>query len=161
MTFSTFRRMAFAAGFAVVALTACAGSSFLPDDPLEGRGPALGMVPINHTDRYAVNIFVEKYWAGDAVAHNAGGKTACCFPGVKDWNKPVTVTWEWGYEEDPKTKAITRPDEKHTVQVQFPQGGPYQGSDPYKTDAYLCVILRDRNTAELAFSPSGTGCATK
>ncbi|AHI74244.1 hypothetical protein BTRA_1661 [Burkholderia thailandensis USAMRU Malaysia  len=71
MTFSTFRRMAFAAGFAVVALTACAGSSFLPDDPLEGRGPALGMVPINHTDRYAVNNCEEVVYPG--VHSDVGG----------------------------------------------------------------------------------------
>ncbi len=30
-----------------------------------------------------------------------------------------------------------------------------------KDDAYVCVILRDHDTAELAFSPSATGCADK
>jgi hypothetical protein len=119
------------------------------------------MVPINHTDRYAVNIFVDKYWAGDATAKGGGAKAACCFPGVKDWSKPVTVTWEWGYQEDPKTGAVTMPDEKHSIQANFPSGGPHQDPDWHKADAYLCVILRDRNTATLDFSPSGTGCASK
>ncbi|WP_186020119.1 hypothetical protein [Burkholderia gladioli] len=45
------------------------------------------------------------------------------FPSVKGWSKPVVVTWEWGYEEDPATKAVTTPDEKHSVQVNFPTGG--------------------------------------
>ncbi|ATF32623.1 DUF3304 domain-containing protein [Burkholderia thailandensis] len=162
MTFATFQRMAFAAGFAVVTLTACAGSGGLPDDPFAGSGSALAMVPVSHTDRYAVNIFVDKYWAGDADANGSGGgSAACCFPGMKDWSKPVTVTWDWGTEEDPKTKAITMPRERHSVQVNFPPGGPHQDPDWRKSDAYLCVILRDRNTAELAFSPSRSGCVSK
>jgi hypothetical protein len=134
----------------------------MPDDPLAGGGPALAMVPISHASRYAVNIFVEKYWAGDADANGrGGGAAACCFPGMKDWSKPVTVTWEWGREEDPKTGAITMPDEKHSVQVNFPEGGPHRDADWHKTDAYLCVILRDRNTASLGFSPSRSGCVGK
>ncbi|WDD95776.1 DUF3304 domain-containing protein [Burkholderia sp. FERM BP-3421] len=119
------------------------------------------MAPVNHTDRYAVNIFVSKYWAGDVTAPAGGTKAACCFLGTKDWSKPVTVTWEWGREEDPKTEGVTMPDEKHSLQVSFPVSGPHQDPDWHKTDAYLCVILRDRNTAALAFSPSGTGCLSK
>ncbi|WP_082743762.1 MULTISPECIES: DUF3304 domain-containing protein [unclassified Burkholderia] len=161
MTFATFQRMAFAAGFAVFTLTACAGSDILPDDPFAGEGPALAMVPANHTDRWAVNIFVEKYWAGDVSPRGGGAKAACCFPGMKDWSKPVTVTWTWDAVEDPKTKAVTVPEEKRSVQANFPPGGPHQDSDWHKADAYLCVILRDRNTAALAFSPSRSGCMTK
>ncbi|MEK6368188.1 MAG: hypothetical protein V4803_18015, partial [Burkholderia gladioli] len=76
-------------------------------------------------------------------------------------HKPVTVTWVWGTEEDPATKAITMPREKHSVQVNFPAGGPHRDLDWRKSDAYLCVILRDLNTAELAFSPTGSGCMSK
>ncbi|MCZ2903677.1 MULTISPECIES: DUF3304 domain-containing protein [pseudomallei group] len=161
MIFTKLQRVALAAGFAAFALTACASSSRLPDDPLAGKGPALAMVPVSHADRYAVNIFVDKYWAGDVEPHGGGGGAACCFPGVKDWSKPVTVTWTWDAEEDPKTKAVTVPEEKHSVQVNFPPGGPHQDTDWHKTDAYLCVILRDRSTAALAFSPSRSGCVAK
>lgn len=68
---------------------------------------------------------------------------------------------EWGYKEDPTTKAVTAPDEKHSVQVNFPTGGPHQDPDSYKSDAYLCVILRDRDTAALAFSQTRSGCMSK
>ncbi|PNE76596.1 DUF3304 domain-containing protein [Burkholderia thailandensis] len=161
MTFGKIWRVVLAAVIAAFTLTACAGSGARLDDPLAGDGPALSMVPVNHTDRYAVNIFVDKYWAGDADKRSGGGGAACCFPGVKDWSKPVTVTWEWGYEEDPKTKAVTMPDEKHSVQVNFPPGGPHQDTDWHKTDAYLCIILRDRNTAALAFAPGASKCLDK
>ncbi|NRF88240.1 DUF3304 domain-containing protein [Burkholderia gladioli] len=149
----------FAIAFSSFTLAACAGA--MPDDPFDGSGQALAMVPANHTNRYAVNIFVDKYWAGDVSAQAGGTKAACCFPGLKDWSKPVTVTWEWGREEDPKTKAITVPSEKHSIQVNFPASGPHQDPDWHKSDAYLCVILRDRNTASLAFSPSSVGCLSK
>jgi hypothetical protein len=153
------RTAAFAAG-AMIALSACAHVA-LPDDPFDGEGTALSMVPINHTDRYAVNIFVDKYWAGDVSSHAGGGGAACCYPGLKDWSQPVTVRWTWGWEEDPKTKAMTKPDESHTVVVHFPSRGPHNDPDPYKADAYACVIFRDLNTVELAFSPSRSGCADK
>ncbi len=41
----------------------------------------MAMVPINHTDRYAVDIFIGKYWAGDVSSHSGGGAAACCYPG--------------------------------------------------------------------------------
>jgi hypothetical protein len=153
------RTAAFAAG-AAIALSACAHVA-LPEDPFDGEGTALSMVPINHTDRYAVNIFVDKYWAGGVDDHSGGGAAACCYPGLKDWSQPVTVRWTWGWEEDPKTKAMTKPDESHTVVVHFPSRGPHNDPDPYKADAYACVIFRDLNTVELAFSPSRSGCADK
>jgi hypothetical protein len=143
----------------VAALSACGHT--LPEDPFDGEGEALSVVPINHTDRYAVDIFVDKYWAGNVDDHAGGGAAVCCYPGLKDWSQPVTVKWTWGWEEDPKTKAVTLPDEQHSVVAHFPAGGPYNDPDPYKADAYLCVILRDLNTAELAFSPSRSGCADK
>ncbi|WP_082743528.1 MULTISPECIES: DUF3304 domain-containing protein [unclassified Burkholderia] len=161
MTFAKFRHTALAAGFAVFTLTACAGSNLLPDDPFAGRGQPLSMVPINHSDRYALNIFVDKYWAGVVDSRSGGMNSVCCFPGGGDWSKPVTVTWEWGTEEDPKTKVVTQQREKHSVQIHFPSGGPHQDPDPYKTDAYLCVILRDLNTVILAFASSPPACAAK
>jgi hypothetical protein len=143
----------------VATLSACGHT--LPEDPFDGEGEALTVVPINHTDRYAVDIVVDKYWAGNASRRADGGAAACCYPGLKDWSQPVTVKWTWGTEEDPKTKAITIPREPHTVVAHFPAVGPHSDPDPYKTDAYLCVILRDLNTAELAFSPSASGCDEK
>lgn len=129
--------------------------------PLAGGEQALAMVPANHTDRYAVHIFIDKYWAGDVSAQAGGTKAACCFPGRKDWSKPISVTWEWGREEDAETKAITMPAEKHSALVNFPAHGPHQDPNWRKSDAYLCVIFRDLNTVALAFSPSGTECLTK
>jgi hypothetical protein len=119
------------------------------------------MVPANHTDRWAVNIYVDQYWAGDVSPRGGGAKAACCFPGMQDWSKPVTVTWIWDDVVDPKAAPIPAPEEKHSVQVNFPPGGPHRNPDWHKTDAYLCVILRGPNTAELAFSPSGSGCMSK
>ncbi|AXL52466.1 hypothetical protein DSC91_005490 [Paraburkholderia caffeinilytica] len=43
----------------------------------------------------------------------------------------------------------------------FPADGPHSDPDPNKDDAYVCVILRDLNTADLAFSPSASGCADR
>ncbi|MDN7715824.1 DUF3304 domain-containing protein [Burkholderia gladioli] len=161
MILNRFPRLGFVVGAAAFTLAACAGSNGTADDPFVGDGQALAMVPANHTDRYAVNIFVDKYWAGDVSAHAGGSKAACCFPDMKSWSEPVTVTWEWGREEDSKTGAVTKQDEKHGVQVNFPVGGPHQDPDWHKTDAYLCVILRDRNTAALEFSSSRSGCMSK
>ncbi|MFL9913858.1 DUF3304 domain-containing protein [Paraburkholderia fungorum] len=154
-------RLTSLAACALTALSACAGSARLPDDPFASSGSAMAMVPINHTDRYAVNIFVDKYWAGDVTRHAGGGAAACCYPGLADWSQPVTVAWIWGWDEDPETKAVTKPDEKHSVTAHFPTGGPHSDPDPNRDDAYVCVILRDLNTAELAFSPSASGCADK
>lgn len=152
-----------AAGLAMgtlLALSACAGSA-LPDDPFAGQGSAMAMVPINHTDRYATNIFVEKYWAGDVDDHAGGGKAACCYPGLKNWRQPVTVTWTWGQESDPQTKVVQKKREQRTVTAYFPASGPHSDRDPVKDDAYVCVILRDLDKAELAFSPTASGCADK
>jgi hypothetical protein len=159
MAFVKFQRLAFTVGLAVFTLMACA--SAVSDDPFAGGGPALAMVPANHTDRYTVGIYVDKYWAGGVHRQSGGAAAACCFPGMKDWSMPVTVTWEWGREEDPKTGAVTMPDEKHSVQVSFPAGGPRQDPGGRQSDAYLCVILRDRDTAALAFSPTRSGCMSK
>jgi hypothetical protein len=146
------------------AVSACAGGPSLPDDPFDSDEPGLTMVPINHTDRYALNVVADKYWAGDARPHNDGSAAACCYPGLKDWNKPVTVRWTWGTEVDPKTKAVLKPREPHSMVAYFPPGGPKRSAEDIaqdKDEPYLCVILRNRDTAELAFSWSGTGCATK
>lgn len=164
-TSNTARRLRFARnaallGGALMTLSACAGRT-LPDDPFDGEGKALSIVPVNHTDRYAMNVSVEKYWAGDVRPHGGGGSAACCFPGVKDWSLPVSVKWRWATEDDPKTKAITKPGESHAVVAHFPSGGPRSDPDMYKDDAYLCVILRDLDTVELAFSPSAFACADK
>ncbi|MEZ0606393.1 DUF3304 domain-containing protein [Paraburkholderia sp. IW21] len=154
-------RLTSLAACAVATLSACAGSAALPDDPFASGGSAMAMVPINHTDRYAADIFVDKYWAGNVTRHAGGGAAACCYPGLANWSQPVTVTWIWGWEEDPQTKAVTKPDEKHTVVAHFPADGPHSDPDPNRDDAYVCVILRDLNTAELAFSPSRSGCADR
>ncbi|KDB07491.1 Protein of unknown function DUF3304 [Burkholderia sp. lig30] len=139
----------------LLTLSACAGSSPLPDDPLASDHP-LWMVPINYMDRWAINMAVDKYGMGGVDPYNnGGGAAACCYPGSKDWNKPVTARWTWGTELDPQTKAVLKPREPHSMVVHFPQGGPA------KDDRYLCLILRDRETAELAFATSRTRCATK
>ncbi|WLE62857.1 DUF3304 domain-containing protein [Burkholderia plantarii] len=138
---------------ALFALSACANDSLPPDDPLASEHP-LWMVQVNHTDRGAINLAVDQYGMGDVYPHSGGGAAACCYPSPKDWSKPVTVHWEWDTMFDPKAKVIP-PTEPHSLIVHFPPGGPA------KNDRYLCLILRDRDTAELAFSRAATRCATK
>jgi|GEM_PF-2224237 len=121
----------------------------------------MGMVPVNHTDRYAVNIFLDKYWAGNADPHEGGGTATCCYPGLKNWSKPVTVHWTWGQESDPQTKTVLLKREQREVAVHFPASGPHHDPDTYKDDSYVCVILRDIDKVDLAFSPSRSGCADK
>jgi hypothetical protein len=144
------------AGFAacvLFALSGCAGLASLSDDSLDSHQP-LAMVPINYTDRWAINMAVDRYGVGDInPLNNGGGAAACCYPGPGDWSKPVTIRWEWGTEVDPKTKAVLKPREPRSMVVHFPPGGP--GKD----DRYLCVILRDPATAELAFARSRTRCS--
>jgi hypothetical protein len=56
------------------AVSACAGGPSLPDDPFDSNEPGLTMVPINHTDRYELNVVADKYWAGDARPRNDGSE---------------------------------------------------------------------------------------
>jgi hypothetical protein len=147
------RKVALAAG-ALLALSACtADSALMSDDPLASEHP-LWMVPVNQTDQWAINMAVDRYWMGDGTPHG-GSARACCYPSPKDWSKPVTVHWTWGTELDSKTKAVIKPREPHSMVLHFPPGGPA------KDDRYLCLIVRDRVTAELAFSRAATRCATK
>ncbi|MBI0329492.1 DUF3304 domain-containing protein [Burkholderia plantarii] len=141
------------AACALLVLSACESESLLPDDPLASEHP-LWMVQVNHTDRGAINLAVDRYGMGDVYPHSGGGAAACCYPSPKDWSKPVTVHWEWDTMFDPKAKVIP-PTEPHSLIVHFPSGGPA------KNDRYLCFILRDRDTAELAFATGRTRCATK
>ena len=150
--FVTLRITALAACTLLV-LSACAESTLLPDDPLSSEHP-LWMVPVNPTDNWAINLAVDRYGMGGANPHAAGGAAACCYPSPKDWSKPVTVHWEWDTVVRPGTKIIP-PTEPHTMVLHFPPGGPA------KDDRYLCLILRDRDTAELAFSRVASRCATK
>ena len=152
---ATYSRTVALAASALLALSACtADGSLVYDDPLASEHP-LYMVPINQTDRWAINLAVDRYWMGNGTPHGGGGARACCYPGPKDWSKPVTVHWTWGTELDPITKAVIKPREPHSMIVNFPAGGPA------KDDRYLCLILRDHDTAELAFSRAATRCATK
>jgi hypothetical protein len=46
----------------------------------------------------------------------------------------------------------------------FPPGGPKRTAEDIaqdKDEPYLCVILRNNDTADLVFSWNATGCATK
>jgi hypothetical protein len=135
------------------AVSACAGGPAAPDDPLASDHP-LWMVPINHTDRGAVNMAVDRYGMGGAYPHGGGGARACCYPGPTDCSKPVTVHWEWDTVVALGTKVVP-PTEPHSMLVHFPPGGPA------KDDRYLCLILRERETAELAFSRVASHCPTK
>jgi hypothetical protein len=142
--------------------SACAGNDRLPDDPFEGDGPGLTLVPVNHSGRDAASVFVDKYWAGPVNAHSGGGGGACCYPGLKDWSKPVTVTVKWGYLREQETEKLTKmPAETRATVVHFPPGGPKRSDDMYKDEAELCVILRDIDKVELAFSIGRASCATK
>lgn len=137
----------------ILGVSACAGSTALPDDPLASEHP-LWMVPVNHVDQWAVNMAVDKYGMGGAPPHGGGGAAACCYSGPGDWSRPVTVHWEWDTVV-PRGAKVVPPTEPHTMLVHFPPSGPA------KDDRYLCLILRDRDTAELVFSRVGSHCATK
>jgi hypothetical protein len=151
-SFAPFRA---AATGVLLALSACtADSALVYEDPLASEHP-LYMVPISQTDRWSINMAVDHYGMGDSPPHGGGGAAACCYPSPKDWSEPVTVHWTWGTELDPKTKAVIKPREPHSMVLHFPPGGPA------KDDRYLCLIVRDRDTAELAFSRAATRCATK
>ncbi|WP_283151240.1 DUF3304 domain-containing protein [Silvimonas soli] len=159
---------------AAALLTGC-GSTFYGHPPASPQvtdtasapdGPSLMMVPINHYGRYADSVFVDKYWAGNVTRQHedgtpaGGGKAVCCYQGYKDWSKPVKVRWVWGYERDKQTKQIVRESEWHEAMVKLPSQ-PRSAPDPLDSDAYLCIILRDRDKVELAYSRTSTGCADK
>ena len=57
---------------ALLTVSACTAPALLPDDPFDSSEPGLTLVPINHTDRYALNVFADKYWAGNAPPHKIG-----------------------------------------------------------------------------------------
>ncbi|ACD17041.1 conserved hypothetical protein [Paraburkholderia phytofirmans PsJN] len=151
---ATYLSAAALAASALLAVSACADNSLLPDDP-PASGHPLWMVPISQTDRWAINMAVERYGMGDSPPHGGGGGAVCCYPSPRDWGKPVTVHWTWGTELDPKTKAVIKAREPHSMILHFPPGGPA------RDDRYLCLILREHDTAELAFSRAATRCATK
>ncbi len=147
-----------------------ASCSSLPSTSSADQGPGLWLVPVNHTDRYASNIFVDGAWAGNVGRQGGGGGAACCIAGRADWSKPVEVKWEWGYEVDPITKKVTIPDEPHSTMVALP-GVPkrlnksikeeWSREDYMADEAYLCVIFRSRKKVELAYSYSRGGCKQK
>lgn len=149
---------------------ALASCSSIPSISAADKGPGLWLVPVNHTDRYASNIFVEDAWAGNVGRQGGGGGAACCIAGRKDWSKPVEVKWEWGYEVDPLTKKITIPDESHSAMVSFP-GAPkrlnksikekWSAEDYMGDEAYLCVIFRTLDKVEFAYSHNRGGCRQK
>lgn len=154
-------RFLFISLFLPILFSACATADVLPDDPFAGAGPALTIIPINHTDRHIPDLYVDQYWGANVYPHNGGGSGVCCYPGLKDWRKPVRITWRWGMEEDPVTKAITRAGEDRTAVVHFPEGGPKRSSDTSEDESYLCVIFRDNDQVELAFATKGSACARK
>jgi hypothetical protein len=67
----------------------------------------------------------------------------------------------WGQESDPQTKTVLRKREQRVAVAHFPAGGPHSDPDMSKDDAYVCVILRDLDKVDLAFSPSRSGCINK
>lgn len=150
--------------------TMLASCTSLPGIGAAETGPGLWLVPVNHTDRYAPHILVEDAWAGNVGPQGGGGGAACCIAGRKDWSKPVLVTWRWGAEEDPVTKAITLPGEDHSASVSFPRAPkrlnksikePWSKEDYMADEAYLCVIFRSLDKVEFAYSSSGSGCRQK
>jgi len=161
-----FRKILGSTGLAL-ALASC---SSIPSISAADEGPGLWLVPVNHTDRYAPNIFVEDAWAGNVGPKGGGGGAACCIAGRKDWSKPALVKWRWGAEEDPVTKAITIPGEDHSAMVSFP-GAPkrlnksikekWSAEDYMADEAYLCVIFRSLDKVELAYSHNRGGCRQK
>ena len=141
---------------ALFTFASCATASALPDDPFDGTAEPMAMIPVNHTDRYAGSIFIDKYWAGGVFPHSGGGKAACCYPGLEDWTQPVKVSWSWA-QDDARDGKPAVDEIKRSVLTHFPVDGP----DPARDDHYICVIFHDLDTVELAFSPSGRACATK
>ena len=157
---STFTRFSSFVLATLLAVTATANGSSLPDDPFESSADPMAMVPVNHTDRYAGSIFVAKYWAGDVFPHGGGGKAACCFPGLDDWTQPVKVSWSWA-QDDARDGKPAVDEIKRSIVTHFPAEGPRSSTDPLQNDNYVCVIFYDLDTVELAFSPSRRACTAK
>lgn len=147
-----------------------ASCSSVPNISAADPGPGLWLVPVNHTDRYAPNIFVDAAWAGNVGPQGGGGGAVCCIAGRSDWSKPVLVKWRWGAEEDPATKTITLAGEDRSAMVSFPRAPkrlnksikePWSTEDYLADEAYLCVIFRSLDKVEFAYSSSGSGCRQK
>ena len=147
-----------------------ASCSSLPNISSADQGPGLWLVPVNHTDRYAPNVFVDEAWAGNVGPQGGGGGAVCCIAGRSNWSKPVLIKWRWGAEEDPVTKAITLAGEDHSAMVSFPRAPKrlnksikeaWSIEDYMADEAYLCVIFRSLDKVELAYSSSSNGCRQK
>ncbi|WP_242411376.1 hypothetical protein [Burkholderia sp. A1] len=61
MSFSPLRSLVLTAVFSIFAIAACAKLDVASEGPFVDGGPALAMVPANHTSRYTVGIYVNKY----------------------------------------------------------------------------------------------------
>ncbi|MEN6079459.1 DUF3304 domain-containing protein [Chromobacterium piscinae] len=146
------------------------------DDVFTDDARALGIVLVNHTDRYVSQAYVGKYWAANIGKRyedgspRGGNSSVCCYSGVTDWRKPVRVAWTWGREEEPgvanKNGTYTPgkmilPDERHEVMAKFPPRFPLDSPDRFKQETALCVIFRDLNTVDLAYSVGGFDCDKK
>lgn len=150
-----------------ILMSSCALAPALSGDV---NAPGQMLVPVNHTGRYALNIFVEDAWAGNLDAHGGGGSATCCIAGRKDWSKPALVRWRWGREEDPVTREVTVPGEDHSTLVAFPRAPhrvnktvqeEWSREDYLADEVYLCVIFRTLELVEFEFSSTRGGCATK
>jgi hypothetical protein len=132
--------------------------------------PGQMLMPVNHINRYAPNIFVEDAWAGNVRAHGGGGKATCCIAGRKDWSKPALVRWRWGDEEEPLSKQVILPGEDRSALVPFPRAPrrvhksvqeTWSREDYLADEAYLCVIFRALDKVEFAFSSTANDCSYK
>lgn len=148
-------------------LTSCAG---VTGRDSADQGPGLWLVPVNHTDRYAPQIFVDDTWAGNVGRHGGGGGAVCCIAGREDWSRPVLVQWRWGREEDPVTKAVTLAGEDRSAMVAFPRAPkrlnksikePWSSEDYAADEAYLCVIFRTLDKVELSYATRAGACREK
>lgn len=157
-------------------LAGCSSAGTSQDDVFTDDARALGIVLVNHTDRYVSQAYVGKYWAANIGKRYAdgsprgGNSSVCCYSGVTDWRKPVRVAWTWGSEGEPSTVnkdgtlklgKETMPAEQHEVMAKFPPRFPLDSPDRFKQETALCVIFRDLNTVELAYSVGGFDCDKK
>ncbi|CAD5110455.1 DUF3304 domain-containing protein [Zestomonas carbonaria] len=106
----------------LLALTGCEQPPPPPTKPAADRMVPLQLSILNYTDEYIDEVFVERSWAGNMVAHSGGGKFAGFAEVPRQWdpNYKLTVRWQTEslYLKDPdayfEREVATEPYQQET-----------------------------------------------
>ncbi|CAD5110457.1 DUF3304 domain-containing protein [Zestomonas carbonaria] len=108
--------------FLLLALTGCEQPPPPPTKPAADRMVPLQLSILNYTDEYIDDVFVERSWAGNMVAHSGGGSFAGFAEVPRQWdpNYKLTVRWQTEslYLKDPdayfEREVATEPYQQET-----------------------------------------------